>query len=174
MARKLQSRRHKYNVGQQSERYSILWKRTFHSVAERRYADHLFALEQNGEIRDVSFQVPVRLGDPQTGLSLTMRVDFKYFDERLAEWVWDEFKGFETSAWRRQKKAWGILGPGLYRVTKANRADKIEPYRFEEIRPADRRDGVAGAAATEHAPRADSLRPAARQDSTSDQQENPE
>ena len=127
------TRRNKFNVAPKTERYSVLLKRTFHSKAECRYAEHLYARQLNHEISDLQFQVRVVLKDRV--LTTPMIVDFKYFDERLGEWVWDEFKGMETTAWRRQRKAWALLGPGLYRVTKANRRDRVEPYRHELIRP---------------------------------------
>lgn len=133
-------RRHKYNVAPQTERYSAILGRTFHSAAERRYAEHLYARHLNHEITYPEFQVRVKLQD--TILSVNMIVDFKYFDERLGEWVWDEFKGMETPSFRRQKKAWEQIGPGLYCVTKENRGDKIVPYRFEYIRPKAKKRGI--------------------------------
>jgi len=124
---------HKYNVAPRTERYSAILNRTFHSKAERRYGEHLYARQQNGEIHGLDFQIRVILRDRV--LSIPMIVDFTYFDERLDVWVWDEFKGMETPSFRRQKKAWALLGPGLYRITKANHRDKMQPYRFEEIWP---------------------------------------
>ena len=133
MAWKPNRSRHKYNVAPATRRYSKLFGIHFHSAAERRYAEHLYARQQNGEISDLECQVRVVLRD--TVLTIPMIVDFRYFDHRLGEVVYDEFKGLETPSFKRQKKAWALIGPALYRITKANRGDKIIPYRFEQIRP---------------------------------------
>ncbi len=120
--------------------WSNLTKRWFDSAAEMRYGDHLFARQCNGEIRDLEFQVnvPLVIGGVRLGLS---RVDFKYYEHRWRgqqreQWVWDEFKGFETDVWKLKKKLWAAGGgPGMLRVTKANKNRSL-PYTFEEIWPA--------------------------------------
>jgi hypothetical protein len=125
-------RSHKFGVAPKTERYSKLLGRTFDSKGERRFAEHLESRRLNGEIRDLQFQVRVILKD--TVLTVPMVVDFKYWDEHLDEWIWCEFKGFPTPAFRRQKKAWALLGPGTYVVVKRTKS-RIEPYSFETIRP---------------------------------------
>ena len=137
------TRRHKYGVAPKSERWSALWGCHFDSKAERRYADQLWARQQNGEISELIRQVPVVLR-PGKDKSLAafwikMRVDFHYtehrfFGKHVEREVWDEFKGAEMPAFRRQKRAWAKFGPGLYRITKANNG-KIEPYRHKDIWP---------------------------------------
>ena len=121
-------RRNKFNA---CRTYSPLVKRTFDSAAEMRYGEYLFAREQNGEISDLQFQVTVQLCK-----AVRLRVDFKYFDKKLGETVWDEFKGFETPAWKTKCSVWAAgLGPGLLRVT-YERKNKVEHWRWVEHWPA--------------------------------------
>lgn len=111
---------------------SPILRRRFHSAAEARYAEHLYARQQNGEIHSLQFQKRVTLREG--AWSQVMLVDFYYFDHKRDEWVYNEFKGFATPAWKRQAKIWGQCGPGVYLITYP-RKNTIEPYRFEEIRP---------------------------------------
>ena len=106
--------------------YSDLIGRSFHSDAERRYAEHLWLRQKAGDIRDLSFQKSVKLLG-----AVSMRVDFYYYDEHEDRWIWDEFKGFETSSWRLQRKLWEAVGPGLYLVTREQRGG----YVHEHITP---------------------------------------
>ena len=112
-----------------SERYSPILHRTFDSKAEMKYAHCLYAQEQAGEIRDLQFQVTTRLCK-----GITLRIDFKYWDEHIDEWVWDEYKGFPTDMWKLKRNVWaGGLGPGLLRVTKW--ANKVVGYTHTDIWP---------------------------------------
>lgn len=101
----------------------------FDSAVERDYFHHLKMLEQAGEISDLQKQVTVRL---HIGRSRYMKPDFRYFDNRLGETVWDEYKGYETEMWRIKRDLWAAYGPGLYRVTRQKRG-VFE--HFLEIRP---------------------------------------
>jgi len=94
--------------------YSDIIGRNFHSDAERRYGEFLWGRQEAGEIRDLAFQKRVKLLG-----AVTMIVDFYYFDNDLGDWVYDEYKGFETDKWRLQKKLWEQVGPGIYRVTRS-------------------------------------------------------
>jgi len=94
--------------------------RNFHSGAERRYAEWLYAREQNGEIEGLEFQKRVKL----LGI-IGMIVDFYYIEG--GEPIWDEFKGMEMASWKQQAKLWEQVGPGHYRVTKERRG------RFETV-----------------------------------------
>jgi len=108
----------KYNA--KSTRSDIIG-RNFHSGAERRYAEWLYARQQNGEIENLQFQMHVKL----LGI-IGMIVDFYYVED--GEPVWDEFKGKEMAPWRQQVKLWEQVGPGRYRVTKEVRG------RFETVK----------------------------------------
>ncbi len=99
--------------------------RTFHSDAERRYAEVLYAREQAGEIAGLRYQVSVKLLG-----AVTMRPDFYYVED--GEKVWDEFKGFTTDSWRLQRKLWEVAGPGHYRVTRERKGR----YVHDDIYPA--------------------------------------
>lgn len=103
--------------------------RNFHSDAERRYAEYLYAKEQAGEIRDLEYQKKVVLLG-----ALSMIVDFRYYDNELGCLVHDEFKGFATDKWRLQRKIWEQCGPTVYRVTKEH-PDPINRYHWTEIHP---------------------------------------
>lgn len=114
---------------------SGLLKRKFDSKGECRYAEHLYARQCNGEIEDLQFQVRwdcrvrgVRIGQRY------MRIDFRYFDKHLGEYVWDDFKGLVMPEWALKADLWRADGPGLLRITKARR-NKLTPYFTEEIRP---------------------------------------
>jgi len=49
-------RKHKYGVAPASERFSTVFKRTFHSKGERIYAEHLDTLRRCGLIRNLELQ----------------------------------------------------------------------------------------------------------------------
>ena len=72
------------------------------SQEERRYGEHLRWLEAEGKIRDLTRQVRV---DLHIGKRY-MRLDFRYFDERLAVWVWDDYKclGWKKIGWYKDWK----------------------------------------------------------------------
>jgi hypothetical protein len=116
--------------------HSMILDRTFHSAGEARFAEHLFAREQNGEIRDLIFQAKVDLVP-----GWRMRPDFRYVELCLSEQiprpqiVWHEFKGYASPDWKRAKRVWAEgLGPGIYIVTYP-RSSRHCPYRNEIIVP---------------------------------------
>ena len=116
--------------------FSALSKRWFDSAAECRYADHLYARQENGEIEGLRYQVKVPLVINDVVLGISLRVDFMYFDKDLGVVVYDEFKGYATREWKLKKKLWAAgAGPGVLRVTYP-RKSKVEPYRHDEIWPA--------------------------------------
>jgi len=126
-------RRWKYG---ESKQWSALIGRQFDSGGECRYAEHLFARQANGEIERLEFQVPweITINGVRIGRRV-MRVDFRYFDKRLGETVWDEFKGFPTPEWLLKRDLWAAGGPGILRVTRAVRS-RVQPYIQEDIWPA--------------------------------------
>ena len=89
---------------------SEILNRNFHSDGERRMAEYLYAMEQDGDISDLKFQVSVTLLG-----CVTMRPDFSYIED--GELIHHEFKGFPTDTWRLQKKLWSQVGPTEYRVS---------------------------------------------------------
>jgi hypothetical protein len=94
-----------------------LVNRSFASQLERTRAQELVLMLRAGEIRDLEFQVTVKLTDAEIGYN----PDFRYFDVRLAQVVYDEAKGFETPEWILKRKLWTVYGPGRLRVVVAGR-----------------------------------------------------
>ena len=115
--------------------YSVLLDRYFDSEAERRYGEHLYAREQNGEIADLQFQVRWRC--QVNGVRIGRRcmyLDFRYFDKQLAEYVWDDFKGYLTPQWALKRDLWKVDGPGLLRITRERKGQLVR-YVHDDIRP---------------------------------------
>ena len=132
-------RRQKYG---NQRTYSMLCKRHFDSAAEARYADHLFARQENGEIRGLEFQVKVHFSVQGVDLGITHRVDFRYIElTNIPLWVGDppllvhdEYKGKKTSDWVLKKKLYAAgAGEGVValKVTTVNRSSKMVPYDTE-------------------------------------------
>ncbi len=88
--------------------------RSFQSKGEGSCFLYLKALEQAGEVRDISCQQTVLL----TEAKIRYIADFKLFDVKLGDWVWVDFKGFETEVWNIKKRLWKFYGPGILRVYK--------------------------------------------------------
>ena len=88
--------------------------RSFHSRGERNRAAQLVLLQRAGEISELAFQVTVPLI-----CGITWCVDFHYVDHELGQEVYEEFKGFETEAYRLKRKLWSGCGPARLRVTKS-------------------------------------------------------
>ena len=90
------------------------------SQEERQYGKHLALLVLAGEISDLQRQVRVELHVRRR----VMFIDFSYYDNRLGEVVWDDYK---MRNWRRNRwfKDWKVkadmwaagLGPGRLRIT---------------------------------------------------------
>lgn len=109
--------------------------RSFSSQGERDCFGYLTLLEKAGEIRDIECQVSVELTDAR----LRWVLDFKFFDLKLNETVWADFKGFETERWFTLKKLWPHYGPGRLRVFKGKGtrmfvAEEIVPKYREELK----------------------------------------
>lgn len=119
--------------------WSAIIKRYFDSDAECRYGEYLFARQQNGEIRDLEFQVewPIVVNGVRIGHQV-MRIDFRYYDPSLTKYdargqlVYDEYKGFPTAVWKHRKDLWAASGPGPLRVTK-ERKGALEHWICDEI-----------------------------------------
>ena len=100
------------------------------SKAEHRYAEQLVLLEAGGEIKHLQRQVRVPTGIGQR----FFRMDFVYWDCRLDEWVFDDFKGLVTPIWKLKADIWAAgFGPGILRIT----TRKKGYYHHEDRRPAD-------------------------------------
>jgi hypothetical protein len=101
--------------------------RSFHSKGERDCYEYLRLLERAGEIDSIESQVTTHLT-----AGITHKTDFKYWDNKLGETVWAEFKGMEDQRWRDIRKLWKCYGPGRLKVYKG-RGTRI--YCYEEIIP---------------------------------------
>ena len=142
-------------------RHSALWKRRFDSGEECRYADHLYARRENGEIEldpDQDFQVTIRFSVRGVDLGITHKVDFRYIElSGIPPWVGDgpllvhdEYKGKQTAKardWLLKKKLYAA-GAGerveVLKVTTLRRSSKIEPFHTEWIvarKEEERNDG---------------------------------
>lgn len=65
------------------------------------------------EISDLQTQVWVWLTQ-----TFRCRIDFKFFDRRLNQYIWADFKGAETARWKTIKGLWTEFGPGPLQVYK--------------------------------------------------------
>jgi Protein of unknown function (DUF1064) len=88
--------------------------RSFDSKGERDCYQMLLLMQKAGEISNIECQVSVRLGPNKRRWIM----DFKYFDNRLNEEVWADFKGFETDRWQHLLDLWTLEGPARLRVYK--------------------------------------------------------
>lgn len=104
--------------------------RSFHSQSEAGRYEELKLLERAGQIKDLKCQVSVKLSKAK----IELIVDYKYFDIKLNEEVFEEFKGFETPEWRIKRRLWKSYGPGLLRVMRRTGGDNPRYFLAEEIR----------------------------------------
>lgn len=104
--------------------------RSFHSQSEAGRYEELKLLMRAGEISDLKTQASVKLSEAK----IELIVDFKYFDVKLNEEVFEEFKGFETPEWRIKRRLWKSYGPGLLRVVKRTGGKNPRYFLAEEIR----------------------------------------
>jgi len=118
----------------------------FDSIGEGKYAEHLFARQQNGEIEDLRFQVRVDLSINGVRIGRRhMRVDFCYLEHNFSgtvqhRVVYDEFKGMATPEFKLKRDLWRAgAGPSVLRVTKANKSRAV-PYTHEDNWPANLED----------------------------------
>lgn len=98
------------------------------SQAEASLCLNIQAREQSGECRLIQAECHVYM----TKARLLYIPDFKIFDLKLNQEVWEEMKGFETSQWKRNQRLWKHYGPGLLRVWKKGKRDI---FLFKEIWP---------------------------------------
>ena len=105
----------RYSAHRRAE--SQLIGRSFMSEGERDCGEMLWAMQQGREIRDLEFQVSVRL----TAGRLRWVLDYRFFDAKLSEVVWADFKGHEQERWGELKKLWPHYGPARLRVYKKGR-----------------------------------------------------
>ena len=114
---------------------SPILDRKFDSTGEGKYAEHLYARQQNGEIRDLEFQVrwDCAIQGQRIGKRY-MRIDFRYFDVQRGKVIWADFKGFPAPDWMMKADIWAVDGPGILQIVKANRS-KAVPYTTTEIHP---------------------------------------
>lgn len=99
------------------------------SAGEVQMCLHIQAREQSGECKLEQSQDHVYL----TAARILYIPDFKIFDFKLNETVWEEFKGFETDIFLIKKRLWKAgYGPGRLRIYKMNRRGI---YLDEEILP---------------------------------------
>lgn len=106
--------------------------RTFDSRDEMEFAEYLSENQRCGSISQLEFQQTVRIG--VRPFSITTRVDFTFFDERLHRQVWCEFKGASLGNFRKIRDAWRVSGPGLYRIARRRRSGPVS-WVYEDIYP---------------------------------------
>lgn len=111
-------RRHKYNVAPAKDRKYR--NRTYHSKGEMEHARRLDLMVGAGEIRWWARQVPVDLTDDDCA-----RIDFMVVDKDGAV-RFDEYKGVDTTEWKRIKRLWVRHGPApLHVIRKGGVTDEV-------------------------------------------------
>ena len=102
---------------------------THRSQAEAQLCNHITAREKLGECQLIQIEATVHL----TRARILYKPDFKIFDNKLQETVWEEMKGFKTQSWAMKRRLWKEgYGPGLLRVWYLGQSGI---YLGEEIRP---------------------------------------
>lgn len=109
--------RRKNKYGAKRVEKAGLW---FDSKAESKHHDDMLLRERAGEIKilKIKDRVPLTAG-------ICWNVDFKVFDIKLDQEVWEEFKGFPTREFLLKKKLWKEHGPGILRIYYSNRNMEI-------------------------------------------------
>lgn len=107
--------RHKY--GARRTFFDGAW---YDSKAEADRASILAMLLDTGELKRVDRQPRVELGIPEN----VYRPDFVVVDKKDALW-YEDVKGYETSAFKRNKRLWRRYGPAPLHVIHARKAVEI-------------------------------------------------
>lgn len=113
-----------------SNRRTTLAGRSFQSNGEANCYLWLEHLQTLGEITELQTQVSCHL----TLARILYIADFKFFDCKTGEWVYGDFKGFETDVWRIKRRLWKYYGLGPLRVYKGTKGGIT---LTEEIRPVE-------------------------------------
>jgi hypothetical protein len=97
----------------------------FASKGEARRYGELKLLERAGKIASLElqpgFQLQPKFRDAAgaSHRAITYVADFRYYDEEIAAWVVEDFKGFETPVFKLKKKLFLFAYPEyVFRVTK--------------------------------------------------------
>jgi hypothetical protein len=102
---------HKYNAQK-----TVFNGETFPSKLEASVYAHLFFLQSNGKIKDLSRKASTKL----TEAEVSYKADMKYFCLRREKEIWVEAKGMETERWRLIKKLWKKYGLAPLEIYKGN------------------------------------------------------
>jgi hypothetical protein len=104
----------------------------FASKGEAALYDHLWLMEKAGRIRIEKLQDNIRLSEAK----ILYIADFKIYDLEIGEYIWIEFKGFESARWPMIKKLWKKFGPGKLKIYKGSyRRNGIRLFLTEVIEP---------------------------------------
>lgn len=87
---------------------------SFASKGEANCYDFLKLLEKAGEISNIRTQVHVYLSASR----ILYIPDYVFFDHKVGQDVYGDFKGFEDKVWSIKKRLWKSYGPGILRVYK--------------------------------------------------------
>ena len=122
---------HKYHVAPAGERH---WRgRTWDSKAEMQYAQILYLLHEQGDLRVIIEQPRVTLGVPEN----VYRADFFVLPSESSggrpEFI--DVKGVETAAFRKIKKLWSSYGVLGLRIVKKQRGkfETVEIIQGKEL-----------------------------------------
>lgn len=99
--------------------------RSFASKFEAEIYQRLCLQEAGGEVKDIRCQDHVFL----TEARIEMIPDFRVFDNKLAQLVWHEAKGYVTDVFRIKRKLWTVYGPGRLVIYKGG----AKSYRIAEV-----------------------------------------
>lgn len=113
---------------------------SFASQGERDCYQMLILMEKAGEIDFIQAQCKVHL---LPGINYI--ADFKIFDKKLKEFVWVEYKGFETEVWRIKKKIYAVHGAGRLRIYKGyglriTLVEELIPRKLTELTYTERKE----------------------------------
>lgn len=130
-------RRNKYRVAPAEQR---TWNgRTYASKAEMRRAIALHAKLESGELRVVLEQPTTRLGCPEN----VYRPDFMCVSADGRTWF-EDVKGAETAAFKRNRKLWAAYGRAPLHIIKARGTEVLEGGADPCVpRPADEPEQLA-------------------------------
>jgi len=92
--------------------------RSFASKFEASVAGLWLLMVKGGILKDLEFQVEVRL----TRAGVIYKPDMRAFNIELGQTIYGEAKGFETPEWRIKRRLWTVYGPGQLWIYKGSAA----------------------------------------------------
>jgi hypothetical protein len=99
------------------------------SKAERDFLIHYFAIkEEAGLVKHICKWPTVHLTE-----YINWKLDYKYFDCKIDQWIYTDVKGVEGERFRVLKALWKTIGPSILEIAKKDY--KTGLWKIERIRP---------------------------------------